>query len=60
MANERRTRLRIGEVELAHGVDAVSLILGGRWRGAAVLSPDEADELADRLREQAAAARETK
>lgn len=60
MASEQTNRLRVGEVELAHGADVVSLVIHGRHRGATVLTPDDADALADRLSWQAAAARETR
>jgi hypothetical protein len=47
-------------VEVAHGSDCVAIMRqrdGRRW--GEVLTPDEADELAERLHEQAAAARQT-
>lgn len=50
--------LRSGPAEVAHGIDCVSLTLGGRHPGAAVLTPDEADNLAEILGRQAKHARE--
>jgi hypothetical protein len=47
-------------VEVAHGSDCVAIMRqrdGRRW--GEVLTPDEADELAERLHEQADAARQT-
>lgn len=48
---------RVGDVEIAHGQATVLLILHSRWPGAAQLTPDEADALAERLRAQAQAVR---
>jgi hypothetical protein len=50
--------LRAGPASVGHGVDCVSLVLDGRHPGAAVLTPDESDRLADLLHEQAQQARE--
>ena len=47
-------RNRVGDVEVAHGTVTVLLILHGRWPGSVQLEPDDADALADRLRDQAA------
>lgn len=49
--------LTAGPAEVAHGINCVSLTLNGRHPGAAVLTPGEADDLADLLRRQAAHAR---
>lgn len=49
---------RIGGAEVMHGADVVLLVLRGTWPGSAQLTPDQADALAGRLREQAAYARE--
>jgi hypothetical protein len=51
--------LTAGHAEVAHGVDCVSLVLNGRYPGAAVLTPEEADRLADLLHRQAVYARMT-
>lgn len=51
---------RVGEVELSHHVDLVYLAIDGRHAGVTQLTPDEADQLADRLKEQAEAARHTR
>ncbi len=45
--------LRVGDVEIAHGQATELLILHGRWPGSTRLSPDDADQLAALLREQA-------
>ncbi len=49
--------LKAGPAEVAHGIDCVSLTLGGRHPGAAVLTPDDADRLAFLLHCQAGHAR---
>lgn len=51
---------RVGEVEVGHGVDLVLLAIDGRYSGITQLTPDEAERLADRLREKAAEARAAK
>jgi len=58
MAVAGDTPNRVGDVEVAHGAATVVLILHGRWPGTAQLTPDDADAIADRLREQAAHARQ--
>lgn len=45
---------RVGDVEVMHGSATVLLVLHGRWPGSTQLTPDDADALADRIREQAA------
>ncbi len=37
-----------------HGSATVLLVVYGKWPGSTQLSPDDADALADRLKEQAA------
>lgn len=49
---------RVGDVEIAHGAASVVIVLHGRWPGAAQLSPDDADLIAERIKVQAAYARE--
>ena len=51
-------QLTAGPASVCHGVDCVSLVLGGKHPGAAVLTPDEADRLAGILTRQAAHARD--
>lgn len=48
---------RVGDVEVMHGQATVVMVLNGRWPGSVQLSPDEADAVADRLRQQARYAR---
>lgn len=49
--------IRVGDVEVMHGQATVLMVLVGRWPGSVQLSPDDADAVADRLRQQAAYAR---
>ncbi|MER5608357.1 hypothetical protein AB0F93_00175 [Micromonospora tulbaghiae] len=51
---------RVGEVEVMHGSDVVLLAIDGRYSGITQLTPDDADRLATRIREQATAARAAK
>jgi hypothetical protein len=53
----REPSRRARNVEVGHGEATVLLIVHGRWPGAAQLTPDDADDLAARLREQAASVR---
>ena len=51
-------QLEAGPASVAHGINCVSLVLAGKHPGAAVLTPDEADQLADILHRQAQYARD--
>lgn len=58
MAADGDDPTRVGDVQVMHGAAVVVLVLSGRWPGSATLTPDEADAVADRLRQQATYARE--